>query len=42
MSAFALEIENGIDHVFEHLGTRDRAFLGDVADQEQHDAAPLG
>lgn len=34
MMTVALEIENGVDDVLESLGPRDRAFLGNVADQE--------
>ena len=42
MAALALEIEDGVDHVLEHARARDRPILGDVADQEHGDAAPLG
>ena len=39
--AFAFEVENGIDDVFEDLWTSDRTFLGDVADQKNWNAAVL-
>ncbi|MCY1489455.1 hypothetical protein D9M68_231800 [compost metagenome] len=38
----ALEIQHGVDHVLEHPRPGQRAFLGDVADQEHRRAAPLG
>ena len=41
MAALALEVEDGVDHVLEHAGPRDRAVLGDVADQQHGDAAAL-
>ncbi len=42
MPALALEIEDRVDHVLEHLGAGDDAFLRDVADQEDREAALLG
>ena len=42
MAALALEIEHGVDRVLEQAGPCDLAVLGDVADQEQRGAAPLG
>ena len=42
VAAFAFEIQHRIDHVFEHLRTRDHPFLGDVADQQEDEAVPLG
>src|SRR6185503_21253611 len=42
VAALALEIEDGVDHMLEHARAGDGAFLGDVADQHQRDAAPLG
>ena len=42
VAALALEIEHGVDHVLEHARAGDQPFLGDVADQHQHEAAPLG
>ena len=42
MAALAFEIEHRVDHVLEHAGARDRAVLGDMADQQHGDAAPLG
>ena len=37
----ALEVEHGVDDVLEHARPRDRALLGDVADDEQRAAAVL-
>ena len=42
VAALALEIEHGVDHVLEHARAGDQAFLGDVADQHDREAAPLG
>ena len=42
MTAFALEVKNGIDHVFENSGARDCAFLGHVSYEDQRETAPLG
>ena len=42
MAALALEVEDSIDHVFEHPRAGDLSVLGDVANDEQGDAAPLG
>ena len=41
MAALALEIEDRIDHVFEHAGAGDGAVLGDVADQKRRQAGFL-
>ena len=38
----ALELDDGIDDVFEDLRTCQRAFLGDVADEDDGYAAGLG
>ena len=38
----ALEIQHGIDDMLQHSGARQRAFLGDVADEDDGDAAALG
>ena len=38
---FAFEVEHGVHDVFEHLGTRNRALLGDVTDDEKGDSAGL-
>ena len=38
----ALEIQHRVDHVLEHARTGQRAFLGDMADQHDADAAGLG
>ena len=42
MAALALEIEHGVDHVLEHARAGDMPFLGDMADQDDAEAAPLG
>ena len=42
MAALAFEIEHGIDHVLEHPRAGDHALLGDMADQQQAEAAALG
>ncbi len=42
MAAFTFEIQHRIDHVFQHLGTRDHPFLGDMSNQQQDEAVPLG
>ena len=39
VAALALEIKHGIDHVFDHAGAGDLAVLGDMADQDDRDAA---
>jgi hypothetical protein len=41
VAALALEIEHGIDHVFDHAGAGDLAVLRDMADQDDGDAARL-
>ena len=41
LGALALEIEDGIHDVFEHFGPRERAFFGDVPDEEEGDPARL-
>ncbi len=38
----AFEIEHRVDHVLQHARAGDQAFLGDVADEHQGEAAPLG
>ena len=38
----ALEVEDGVDEVLEGLGTRDRAVLGHVADEDDRDPVALG
>ena len=40
--AFALEGQNGVDHVFDHTGAGDLAVFGDVADQDDGRAGTLG
>ena len=42
VAALAFKIEYGIDHVLDHAGAGDRAFLGDVADEHQRSARFLG
>ena len=42
VAAFAFEIENGVDHVFDHTRTGDLAFLGDMADEDDADALSFG
>ena len=42
VAALALEVEHGVDHVLEHARAGDGAVLGDVADQQDGDAAALG
>ena len=42
MAALAFEIKHRVDHVLEHTGAGDGAVLGDVADQQDGDAAALG
>ena len=42
VAAVAFEIEHGVDHVLEHAGPGDGAFLGDVPDQHEREAARLG
>jgi hypothetical protein len=42
VAALALEIKDGIDHVFDDAGAGDLAVLGDMADQDHRHAAPLG
>ena len=41
LGALALEIEDGVHDVFEHFGPRERAFFGDVPDEEEGDPARL-
>ena len=41
-AGLALEIQHGVDHVFEHARTGDAAFLGHVADQEHGRSRLLG
>src|SRR6266851_4493850 len=41
VAALALEIEHGVDHVLEHARSGDDALLGDVADEDDGEAAPL-
>ena len=38
----AFEVQHRVDDVLEHARAGDRAFLGDVADEEHDDAALLG
>ena len=38
----ALEREHGVDDVLEHSRAGERAVLGDVADEDDGDTAPLG
>ena len=38
----ALELDDGIDDVFEHLGSRKGAFLCDVSDEDDRDVGGLG
>ena len=40
--ALALERQHGVDDVLEQAGTGERAVLGDVADEHDRHAAPLG
>ena len=42
MTAFALEIQNGIDHVLDDARARDLAVLGDMADEDDGSARLLG
>ncbi len=42
VAALAFEVEHGIDHVFEHARAGDVALLGDMPDQYQDKAPPLG
>jgi hypothetical protein len=42
VAAVALEREHRVDHVLDHLGAGDLAFLGDVPDQQQRRARLLG
>ncbi len=42
MAALALEIEDGVHHVLDHAGPGDLAVLGDMADEDGGNAAPLG
>ena len=42
VTTLPFEIEYGVDHVLDHLGSRDLAVLGDVTDQHQRRAALLG
>ncbi len=40
--AFALEIQDGIDHMFQDARTGDGTFFGDVTHENEHLATPLG
>ena len=42
VAALALEVEHGVDHVLDHARAGDLAVLGDVADEDDGDAAALG
>ena len=42
VAALALEIEHGVDHVLDHARAGDLAVLGDMADEDDRDAAALG
>ena len=42
MAALALEVQDGVDHVLDHLGAGDRAFLSDVADEDNRRPPALG
>ena len=42
VAAFALEIEDGVDHVLDHARAGDLAVLGDVADEDDGGAGLLG
>ena len=42
MAGFAFEIEHRVDHVLDDLGTRQLAFLGNMADQDHGGALGLG
>ena len=42
MAAFALEIENAVDHMLDHPWPGDLAFLGHVPDQDDRRASRLG
>ena len=42
MAALALEVQDGVDHVLDHFGAGDRAFLGDVADEDNRRPPALG
>jgi hypothetical protein len=37
MMCFSLEVQNGVDDVFEHLRPREAAVLGDVPDEKRRD-----
>ena len=40
--ALALELQHAVDEVLEHARARERALLGDVADEQHRDVARLG
>ena len=42
VAALAFEIEHGVDHVLQHARAGEAAVLGDVADQDQGEAAGFG
>jgi hypothetical protein len=42
LEAIALQVEDRVHHVLQHLGAGDGALLGDVADHEDRDASALG
>ena len=42
MAAFAFKVQHGIHHVLHHLGPGNRAFLGDVSDEDQRCTPTLG
>jgi hypothetical protein len=42
MVAIALELQHGVDDVFEHARAGEPTFLGDVADEHDRRAALLG
>ncbi|OPZ58568.1 MAG: hypothetical protein BWY87_01398 [Deltaproteobacteria bacterium ADurb.Bin510] len=41
-AVLALEVQHGVDHVFEHLGPGDVAIFGDMPDHEGRDVETLG
>ena len=42
VAALALEIEHGVDHVFDDAGPGDLAIFGDMADQDHRHVRALG
>ena len=42
MSAFALKIKHGIDHMFQNAGTGNGALFGNMSDQKQRKSFFLG